>query len=115
MQTKHFTRNQKCGASGQVFLLLTIALVMIIGMASLGVDIGELWTIRRLMQNAADAAAVLGANELALGGSSSAIADAANDVASRNGFTNGSSRAGGAGTVTVSVHNPPTSGPYAAN
>jgi hypothetical protein len=106
---------RKYAASGQVFLLMTIALVMIIGMASLGVDIGELWTTRRLMQNAADAAAVSGANELALGGTSSAIADAAKDAASRNGFTNGSSRAGSAGAVTVSVHNPPTSGPYSAN
>ena len=56
-----------------------------------------------------------GADEMAIGGTSTTIAAAAKDAASHNGFADGSSRAGGTGTVTVSVHNPPTSGAYAAN
>jgi Flp pilus assembly protein TadG len=101
--------------SGQTFLLVSVALVVLVGMAALAVDIGDLWTTRRLMQSAADAGAVAGADELALGASSSDITTAAKDAASHNGFADGSSRAGGADTVTVSVHNPPTAGPFAAN
>ena len=100
---------------GQTFLLVSIALVVVLGMAALAVDVGDLWTTRRLMQSAADAGAVAGADEIALGGSSTAITAAAKDAASHNGFTDGSSRAGGSGSVTVAVHNPPASGTYAAN
>jgi Flp pilus assembly protein TadG len=102
-------------SSGQTFLLVSIALVVLLGMAALAVDIGDLWTTRRLMQSAADAGAVAGADEITLGGSSSAITTAAQDAASHNGFTDGSSRPGASSIVTVAVHNPPTSGPFAAN
>jgi Flp pilus assembly protein TadG len=101
--------------SGQVFLLVSVALVVLVGMAALAVDVGDLWTTRRLMQSAADAGALAGADELAIGGGSSVITTAAQDASSHNGFTDGGSRAGGAGTVTVSVHNPPTSGAFASN
>ena len=43
------------------------------------------------MQSAADAGAVAGADEVALGGGSTAITAAARDAASHNGFTDGSS------------------------
>jgi Putative Flp pilus-assembly TadE/G-like len=55
---------------GQTFLLVSIALVVVLGMAALAVDVGDLWTTRRLMQSAADAGAVAGADEVALGGDS---------------------------------------------
>ncbi len=100
---------------GQTFLLVSIALVMLLGVAALAVDIGDLWTTRRLMQSAADAGAVAGASEIAIGGSSTAIAAAAKDAASHNGFADGGTRPGTSNTITVAVHNPPTSGPYAAN
>jgi Flp pilus assembly protein TadG len=100
---------------GQTFLLVSIALVVLLGMAALAVDVGDLWTTRRLMQSAADSGAVAGADEIALGGSSSAITAAAKDAASHNGFTDGAARAGTSNTVTVAVHNPPTSGAFAAN
>src|SRR5262245_43607772 len=90
-------------SSGQVFLLVSVALVVLMGMAALAVDVGDLWTTRRLMQSAADAGALGGADELAIGGDSSAITTAAQDASSHNGFTDGGSRAGGTGTVTVSV------------
>jgi hypothetical protein len=108
-------RRLKRRLPGQTFLLVSIALVVVLGMAALAVDVGDLWTTRRLMQSAADAGAVAGADEIALGGSSTAISAAAKDAASHNGFTDGSGRAGGSGNVTVAVHNPPTSGAYAAN
>jgi Flp pilus assembly protein TadG len=100
---------------GQTFVLVSIALVVLIGVAALAVDVGDLWTTRRLMQSAADSGAVAGADEIALGGSSSAITAAAKDATSHNGFTDGAARAGTSNTVTVAVHNPPTSGPFAAN
>jgi hypothetical protein len=84
-------------------------------MAALAVDVGDLWTTRRLMQSAADAGAVAGADEIAIGGSSSVATAAAKDAASHNGFTDGGTRPGTSNTITVAVHNPPTSGPFASN
>lgn len=100
---------------GQTFLLVSIAIAMLVGIAAVAVDIGNLWTTRRLMQSAADAGAVAGADEIAIGGSSSDITTAAQDAASHNGFANGGTRPGATATITVAVHNPPTSGSYAAN
>jgi len=108
-------RRLKRRPPGQTFLLVSIALVVLIGMAALAVDIGDLWTTRRLMQSAADAGAVAGADEIAIGGSSAAITAAAKDAASHNGFADGGTRPGNSNTITVGVHNTPTSGPYAAN
>jgi hypothetical protein len=108
-------RRLKRRPPGQTFLLVSIALVMLLGMAALAVDVGDLWTTRRLMQSAADAGAVAGADEIAIGGNSTAITAAAKDAASHNGFADGGTRAGTSNTITVAVHNPPTSGPYAAN
>jgi len=108
-------RHPRGKMSGQTFLLISIALVVLLGMAALAVDLGDLWTTRRLMQSAADAGAVAGADELALGGTSSSITTVAKDAASHNGFTDGVTRPGGSGTISVTVHNPPTSGTYAAN
>jgi len=101
--------------SGQVFVLVSIALVALLGMAALAVDVGDLWTTRRLMQSAADAGAVAGADEIAIGGSSTAITAAAQDASSHNGFANGGTRPGASATITVAVHNPPISGPFATN
>jgi hypothetical protein len=94
---------------------VSIALVVLLGVAALAVDVGDLWTTRRLMQSAADAGAVAGADEIAIGGSSTAITEAAKDAASHNGFADGGTRPGTTNTITVAVHNPPSSGPYAAN
>ncbi len=108
-------RRLKLRRSGQTFLLVSIALVVLLGVAALAVDVGDLWTTRRLMQSAADAGAVAGADEIAIGGNSTAITAAAKDAASHNGFADGGTRPGTTNTITVAVHNPPTSGPYAAN
>jgi len=78
---------------------------MLVGIAAVAVDVGNLWTTRRLMQSAADAGAVAGADEIAIGGGSSQITTAAKDASSHNGFADGGTRPGTSNTVAV--HNPP--------
>ncbi|HTY55961.1 MAG TPA: pilus assembly protein TadG-related protein [Candidatus Binataceae bacterium] len=76
--------------------VVAVALVATVAIVALAFDIGFLYSTRRRMQTAADAAAVAGAN--ALQGSNSAnYSTAATDVASFNGYTNGSN------SVTVTV------------
>jgi len=100
---------------GQTLLLVSIAIAMLVGIAAVAVDVGNPWTTRRLMQSAADAGAVAGADEIAIGGSSSDITTAAKDASSHNGFADGGTRPGTSNTITVAVHNPPTSGSFASN
>jgi hypothetical protein len=99
------SKRRQCG---QALLLVTLALSVIIGVAGLVADGGLLWTTKRHMQTAADAAAIAGAtalwqNPLAI---SNAINNADN-LSSLNAFTNG------AGQVNVTVNIPPASGNYA--
>ena len=93
-------------ASGQVLLLVTIAIAVMIGFAALAVDVGLLWTERRHMQTAADAAAIAAATAMR---NSSDLTTAADDVAALNGFV-----ADGNG-VTITVNNPPSEGYFANN
>lgn len=96
----------RCEDRGYVLVTAALAIVVLIGMAGLGIDIGVLRYEQRHMQSAADSAAVAGASEPAYDQvKSAALADAA-----KNGFQNGSSN--GVGTASVAVHNPPTSGPH---
>jgi hypothetical protein len=96
---------------GQVIVLFCFALVVLMGFLALAVDVGMLWTTRRQMQTAADAAAIAGANHCDIGsscscGSGSACATAATEVATMNGYSSG---------VTVGTPNPAPSagsGPY---
>ncbi len=76
-------------SSGQILVLTALSIVALIGMLGLAIDVGNLWSTKRAMQTAADAAAVAAAN--ALQGSStvaSAYATSAQDVAKLNGFQN---------------------------
>lgn len=91
---------------GQVMLLVTISLVVLLGLAALAVDVGMLWTEKRQMQTAADAAAIAGALAVDSGGN---VTSSARTDASGNGFTHGSNG------VTVTVNNPPASGSYAGD
>jgi Flp pilus assembly protein TadG len=93
------------GQSGQVFVIIAMALVGLLGFAAMALDVGFLWAIRRQMQTAADAAAIAGAREIAL--KQTDVTAAAQGDASENGFTNG------ANNVTVTVKNPPATGSYA--
>lgn len=98
------------GSSGQVLVLVTLGIVVLLGFAALAVDVGQLWSVRRHMQTAADAAAVAGAIAVRNGNAATAAADS---VAQSNGFTDSSIDA--SSTVTVTVNHPPLSGPYNGN
>jgi hypothetical protein len=92
-------------ASGQVVVLICVALIAIMGMIGVVNDVGFLQQQRNMMQTAADSAAMAAAEELNYGDQVAAgKADAAT-----NGFTNGQS------SVTVTINNPPSTGPNKAS
>ncbi len=99
------------GDSGQVLPLIAICLTVIMGFAGMSVDVGYLEYHQRQQQSAADAAAVGGAQQLIYSNcaNSGAATTAADNDSASNGYTNG------ANNVTVTVNNPPNSGPYAGN
>jgi hypothetical protein len=74
---------------GQVMVLVAVSVTILLGFLGLATDMGVLWATRRRAQTAADAAAVAGVNAT-MTTQSSNYAAAATDVASINGFTNGS-------------------------
>lgn len=92
--------------SGQILVLVALAMVVLVGSVGLATDVGLLWSDRRKMQTATDAAAIAGATALKNGES---ITSAADNVAALNGFGNG------AGGATITVANPPANGEYAGN
>ena len=98
--------------SGQVLVLATGAMLLIIGMAAFAVDFGSLYATRRNMQTAADAAAIAGANALETScdiksgctcESEPSCAGAAKNVATLNGWT---TTTGGHSPVTITVKTP---------
>lgn len=95
---------------GQAFVLVAIALVAILGMAALAVDVGNLWTTRRQMQSAADAAAMAAVDSIEMTGGTTNITSWAQAAAAQNGFTDGSTTTASTHTVNVAVYNPPQSG-----
>ncbi len=97
------------GQRGAVLPLVAICLAVLMGFAGTAVDIGYWEYQEREQQNAADAAALGGAQQLVYSNCSGSTAQAAawNDAAN-NGFPNG-------GSVTVAVQNPPSSGVFANN
>jgi hypothetical protein len=104
-------------ARGQIFILMAISMAVLAAFAALAIDVGNLWTTKRLMQTAADAAAIAGANAVlhGAGTGSSTITSAANNAATLDGYTDGSSTLRSSRPVSVVVNNPPASGPYAGN
>ena len=96
-------RSHRRRSSGQILALATISLVVLLGFTALAVDIGFLYSTRRRMQTAADAAAIAGATALRDGQNYTKAAD---DVTSFNGFTNSQN------SVTVTVSEPTLPSPY---
>jgi Flp pilus assembly protein TadG len=98
------------GQRGAVVPLVAICLTVLIGFAGMAVDVGYWEYHERQQQNATDAAALGGAQQLVYSNctNSSAARTAALRDSSSNGFAN-------AGNVTVSFQNPPSSGPFAGN
>jgi Flp pilus assembly protein TadG len=92
-------------ASGQVMVLICVALVALLGMIAVVADFSFMQDQRSMMQTAADSAAMASAQELNYG---DAVAAGKADAAS-NGFTNGQSG------VTVAINNPPSMGPNTSN
>jgi Flp pilus assembly protein TadG len=92
------------GERGQILPLVAICLVVLMGFAGMAVDVGYLQYAQHQQQNAADAAAIAGAQEIMAGGS---ITTAVRNDAQENGFTNGTNG------VQVTAYNPPQSGPFA--
>jgi hypothetical protein len=86
---------------------MAFALVAVMGFVALAVDMGYMEHEKTKMQSTADASAIAGASALA--GGSSLITAAADEAARLNGFTSGTN-----GT-TVTVNNPPKSGPNTGN
>ncbi len=90
---------------GQVMVLICVSIVAMMGMIGVVADFSFMQHQRNMMQTAADSAAMAGSEELAYGDQVTAgKADAAS-----NGYTDGT------GSVTVTMNNPPSTGPYAGN
>ena len=94
--------------SGQATVLLALLLTILLACASIASDFGLFQNDRRKMQNAADSAAMAGEQEINAGDSGNAVAAAKNDAA-LNGYTDG------VGQITVTVNNPPQSGPHSGD
>jgi hypothetical protein len=90
---------------GQVLVLTAVALLALLAIAGLATDVGLLWTHKRAMQTAADAAALGAAREL----SGSNFVTAGRFDAGRNGYTHGSAE------VVVTINNPPLAGEFAGD
>lgn len=104
--------------AGQALVLTAVALVVLMGFAGLAIDVGALRSEKRAQQTAADAAALAGANNLSFGGvtagaQNAAAGDGYADTAST--CTTGCPSSGSVGYITVTVNNPPASGPHAAD
>ncbi len=93
---------------GQVVVLIALMLPVLLAMVGLVVDLGMMFSERRAAQNAADAAALAAAGEIALGFDPAAARTTALYYAAQNGYDND----GSANTVAVSI--PPDTGPSEA-
>jgi len=94
--------------SGAVLIYTGFAIAVLLGMGGLAVDAGMWYATKRSAQSAADAGAIAGSLEVARGSSPTTVETKAKDDAARNGH----SAATGA---TVTVNNPPASGPAVSN
>ena len=106
-----FAARSRLSERGAVLPLIAICLAVLMGFAGMAVDVGYWEYQQRQQRNAVDAAAVGGAQQLAYSScpNSSAATTAAQNDASQNGFTDNASG------VTVTVQNPPQTGPFAGN
>lgn len=96
--------NRHKNQRGQVIVFATAFMFLMIGFVGVVVDVGDLYTSRRKMQTAADAAAIAGANALQ-GSNADGYESAAGDVATLNGFTNNTNG------VTVAITEPTSTPP----
>ena len=78
-------RSIKKGETGSIPVLVALSLTVLFGFASLAMDFGMMAACKQSMQNAADAAALAAAADLA-SGSSAAVHDTARQYSRINGF-----------------------------
>ncbi|MEK7424104.1 MAG: pilus assembly protein TadG-related protein, partial [Actinomycetota bacterium] len=90
---------------GQAIVLIAITMLGMLMMVGLAIDAGQLYSARRAMQEAADAAAYAASVTLYQGGTQAQSFTAAADDATRNGFTHDGT------TVWVTIQQP-TTAPY---
>lgn len=90
---------------GTVAVVTAVATPLLVGFAGLGVEVGSWQTSKRTLQTAADAAALSGTIQNALGSNDAGVRVAALRDASRNGFTSQNE-------FDAVVYNPPRSGAY---
>jgi Putative Flp pilus-assembly TadE/G-like len=107
-------RHYRTGQGGQAIVLVIVGLTVLVAIVGLANDIGYAWRIKVRMQAAADAAAIAGSDALFMGGGVSP-SSAAKSVATQNGFTNSSGTSINSNAVTVTVNNPPATGPNSGN
>jgi hypothetical protein len=110
-------RNRK--EAGQALVLTATGLIALIAITGLAIDAGMMRYEKRLQQNAADAAAIAAAQNLAF---HSGIFEAGYAAATKNGYADGGGNAvtncnasASVGTVCVQVNNPPKAGPHTGN
>lgn len=103
---------------GQALYLTAASLVVLMGLLGLGIDMGMLRHEKRLQQTAADAGALAAANNLQFN-SGAGVTQGALAAANSNGYgdtgtycSTGCPSSGAVGFVTVTVNNPPLSGPH---
>jgi hypothetical protein len=89
---------RRAGADGQIIVIFALALVALVAMVGLVLDGGSAFSYRRAEQNAADLAALAGANSFLLSGDQATSTATARATASENGFVHGAPGT----TVTVS-------------
>lgn len=91
--------------AGQALVFSAFLLTALLGFMGLGIDVAQLRVVQREAQLAADSAAIAGSAELLYGD----VTTGAQGDAALNGFTNGT------GGATVTVNNPPLTGPHTGN
>ena len=94
---------------GSVLIMGTLTMTVLFGFMGLALDMSYMYFHKRRMQTAADAGAIAGAQEILRGNANSAIIASAKNDSALDGFTDA------ANGVTVTVNNPPISGPSAGN
>lgn len=111
-------RSLQTGEKGQAMVIIALAGVALVGFLSLVTDLGTVYFERRNAQNAADSAALVGAQKWTgvVPNVSLVAADAVRDArryAIKNGFNTDSGANNGTWNGEVRVDVPPVTGPYA--
>ncbi len=81
-----FTRASRVQGEGQILVIFALGLVAMLAMVGLVLDGGSTFAQRRGQQNAADLAAIAGANQFLLTGDKTAATTVARSVAAQNGY-----------------------------